>query len=194
MQLPGPRNRPQEEDYLVKLLHVATLAVSGALLTAGALGLRAEDTKEATCPVSGKAVAVNDKTVTLTVNGEKQSFCCGNCQAAFAKEPAKFIKTAMTCPVMKGGKVNPTTAPRVAINDNLFLTCCGGCPAAIEKTPTKYVKELRDPVSGSMFTLAEKAPHSMHKGVHYFFASEENKKAFDADPDKYSNKALSKAS
>jgi YHS domain-containing protein len=178
----------------VKLLPVATLAVSGALLVIGALGLRAEDVKEATCPVSGKAFAVTDKTVTLTVNGEKQSFCCGNCPTAFAKEPAKYIKTAMNCPVMKTQKVNLTTAPRVAINDNLFLTCCGGCPGAIEKTPTKFVKELRDPVSGSMFTLAEKSPHSMFKGVHYFFASDEDKKTFDADPEKYSNKALSKAS
>lgn len=177
----------------MKLLHVAALAVSGALLTVGALGLRAEDTKEATCPVSGKAFAVTDKTVTLTVNGEKQSFCCGNCPAAFVKEPAKYIKTAVTCPVMKGGKVNLTTAPRTAINDNLFLTCCAGCPAAIEKTPTKYVKELRDPVSNSTFALADTSPHSTYKGVHYYFASEENKKAFDAEPEKYSNKALSKA-
>src|SRR5688500_12820991 len=112
MHLPGRRNRPREEDYPVKLLHGATRAVGAALLAGGARDLRAEDTKEATCPVSGKAVAVNDKTVTLTINGEKQSFCCGNCQAAFAKEPAKFIKTAMTCPVMKGGKVNPASAPR----------------------------------------------------------------------------------
>jgi YHS domain-containing protein len=194
MQLPGRRTRPREEEYLVKPLHVATLAVTGALLTFGALGLRAEDTKEATCPVSGKAVAVTDKTVTLTVNGEKHSFCCGNCPTAFAKEPAKFIKTAMSCPVMKGNKVSMASAPRVAINDNLLMTCCAGCPAAIEKAPTKYVKELRDPVTSSKFTLAEKSPHSMYKGVHYFFDSEENKKAFDAEPDKYANKALSKAS
>jgi len=178
----------------VKLLHVATLAVTGAVLTFGALGLRAEDTKEATCPVSGKAVALNDKTVTLTVNGEKQAFCCGNCPTAFTKEPAKYIKTAMNCPVMKTNKVNLTTAPRVAINDNLLYTCCAGCPAAIEKTPTKYVKELRDPVSSGMFTLAANSPHSTYKGVHYYFASEENKKAFDAEPDKFANKALSKAS
>jgi YHS domain-containing protein len=178
---------------LVKLFDVTTLVVTGALLTLGAAAVRAED-KEATCPVSGHKVAVTDKTASLTVNGEKAYFCCANCPTEFAKEPAKYIKTQMTCPVMKGNKVNLATAPRVAINDNLLFTCCGGCPAAIEKNPAKYVTELRDPVSSTSFKLADNAPHSMYKGVHYFFSTEENKKMFDAEPDKYSNKALSKNS
>jgi YHS domain-containing protein len=178
---------------LVKLFHVASLAVGAALLTVGLSGVRAED-KEAVCPVSGHKVAVTDKTASLTVNGEKEYFCCANCPTAFAKEPAKYIKTTMNCPVMKGNKVNLATAQRVAINDNLLFTCCGGCPAAIEKSPAKFVTELRDPVSNTTFKLADNAPHSMYKGVHYFFVSDENKKTFDADPEKYSNKWLSKAS
>jgi YHS domain-containing protein len=166
------------------------VAVTGLLLTLAGAAVQAG---EATCPVSGKAFETNEKTVTLTVNGQKQSFCCGNCPAALVKEPAKFIKADMTCPVMKGNKVNLTTAPRVAINDNLFLTCCGGCPDQIAKNPAKYVQELRDPVTGASFKVAENSPRSLHKGVHYLFASEENKKTFDADPDKYANKLLSKA-
>jgi YHS domain-containing protein len=180
--------------YLVKLVYVATVAAAATLLAGGLNSLRAEDVKEATCPVSGQKIAVTDKTNTLTVNGEKQYFCCGNCPAAFVKEPAKYVKTSLNCPVMKTQKVNLATGPRVAINDNLLVTCCGGCPGAIEKEPSKFVTELRDPVSNSMFKLTASSPHSMHKSVHYFFSSEESKKTFDAEPDKYANKYLSKAS
>jgi YHS domain-containing protein len=176
----------------VKLYHVAMLAVSGALLTVGMAGVRAD--QEATCPVSGHKVAVTAKTPLLVVNGEKQYFCCANCPTAFVKDPGKFIKTATTCPVMKGNKVNLASAPHVAINDNLLYTCCGGCPAAIERDPAKFVTELRDPVSGATFKLVADAPHSKYKDVYYFFATAENKKTFDADPDKYSNKWLTKAS
>jgi YHS domain-containing protein len=176
----------------VKLHHVAILVVSSGLLALGAVAVRAD--AEATCPVSGHKMKVTDKTVTLTVNGQKQYFCCANCPTAFVKEPAKFIKTEMTCPVMKGNKVNLATGPRVAINDQLLVTCCGGCPNAIVANPSKYVTELRDPVNGKTFKLTENAPHSMYKGVHYFFASEDDKKTFDADQEKYSNKMLSKAS
>ena len=47
--------------------------------------------------------------------------------------------------------------------------------------------------SDSSFKVSENPQHSMYKGVHYLFSSEANKKSFDADPEKYSNKLLSKA-
>jgi YHS domain-containing protein len=175
----------------LKLSLWATAVVGGALLASGAIGLRAD--QQATCPVTGQKFAVTDKTVSLTVNGQKQSFCCADCPAAFVKDPGKYIKTPMTCPVMTSNKVNLATAPRLAINDNLFLTCCGGCPSAIVSNPEKYMKELRDPVSGNSFQVSANMPHSQYRGVHYFFSSEENKKTFDAAPDKYSNKLLSQA-
>jgi YHS domain-containing protein len=176
----------------VKLHHVAILVVSSGLLALGGVAARADT--EATCPVSGHKVAVTDKTVTLTVNGQKEYFCCANCPAAFVKDPAKYVKADMTCPVMKSNKVNLTSGPRVAINDQLLVTCCGGCPNAITAHPSKFITELRDPVSGKTFKLADDSPHSMYKGVHYYFANEEDKKAFDANSDKYANKLLSKAS
>jgi YHS domain-containing protein len=95
---------------------------------------------------------------------------------------------------MTGNKVDLAKAPRVAVNDNLLFVCCGGCPNAITSNLSKYVKETKDPVTGSTFKVSENPPHSMYKGVHYIFSSEENKKVFDANPDKYSNKLLSKAS
>lgn len=174
----------------MKQLHVLTLAVSSALL---ALCVAASAGPEATCPVSGKTFTPNEKTVTLMVNGQKEQFCCGNCPAAFVKNPAKYMKADLTCPVMTSNKVDLTKAPRTAVNDNMFFTCCGGCPGQIVSNPSKYMKELRDPVSGKSFTVSGNPPHSEYKGVHYFFASEENKKTFEAEPDKYANKLLSKA-
>ena len=129
--------------------------------------------------------------MTLTVNGQKESFCCGNCPTAFVKDPGKYVKGEMYCPVMTGNKVDASKAPRVAVNDNLFLTCCGGCPTAITNNLSKYVKETKDPVSGEAFKVSENTPQSLYKGVHYIFANDANKKTFDADPDKYSNKLLS---
>jgi len=175
----------------LKLSHILTLALIGALLSLGGVAVRAD--QEATCPVSGHKVTVTDKTVSLTVNGQKQYFCCADCPAAFVKNPSKYVKGEMRCPVMTSNKVDLAKSPRLVVNDNLFFTCCGGCPNAIASNPQKYIKETRDPVSGQTFQLGEKMPHSLYKGVHYFFSSAENKKTFDADPDKYSNKLLSKA-
>ncbi len=186
---PYPKRRG---GLLVNRFYVGALAVSGLLLSLAGSDVRAAE-KQATCPVSGKSFAVTDKTVMLTVNGQQQAFCCEACPAAFTKEPTKFVKAELTCPVMKGGKVNVSTAPRVAINDNLFLTCCGGCPAQIVSNPAKFIKEAKDPVTGTTFKVGANPPHSEYKGVHYIFASAENKKTFDANPDKYSNKLLSKA-
>src|SRR6266571_2425312 len=140
----GPRVPEGEGGTRLKLPHILTLAAGVALLMMGGVAARAA--QEATCPVSGHKVTVTDQTVSLTVNGEKQYFCCG------------------------------------------------GCPNQIVSNPQKYIKETRDPVSGQTFQLGEKMPHSLYKGVHYFFSSAENKKTFDADPDKYSNKLLSTAS
>jgi YHS domain-containing protein len=175
----------------LKLSILATLAVTGAVLALG--GIVGADDKEVTCPVSGHKFAVTDKTVTLTVNGQKESFCCGDCPTAFVKDPAKYVKGEMYCPVMTGNKVDASKSPRVAVNDNLFVVCCGGCPSAITNNLSKYVKETKDPVSGESFKVSENTPQSQYKGVHYIFASDANKKSFDADPDKYSNKLLSKA-
>jgi len=176
----------------LKLPHILTLAAGVALLMMGGVAARAA--QEATCPVSGHKVTVTDQTVSLTVNGEKQYFCCADCPKAFVKNPGKYLKGEMYCPVMTGNTVDLAKSPRLAVNDNLFFTCCGGCPNQIVSNPQKYIKETRDPVSGQTFQLGEKMPHSLYKGVHYFFSSAENKKTFDADPDKYSNKLLSTAS
>jgi len=45
-------------------------------------------TLQTECPVSGKAV---DITKVLEHDGQKVYFCCGNCPAAFKKDPSKYV-------------------------------------------------------------------------------------------------------
>lgn len=168
---------------------ILALAVNGAALALGGIVVHAS--QEATCPVTGQKVTLTGKTQSLTVNGQKQYFCCADCPAAFVKNPAKYLKGETYCPVMTRNKVDLAKAPRVAINDNLFFTCCGGCPNEITSHPQKYLKETHDPVSGAAFQVGDNLPQSLYKGVHYLFANEETKKTFDANPGKYANKLLS---
>jgi len=44
-------------------------------------------TAQTKCPVSGKAIDVSK---TVDYKGQKVYFCCGNCPAAFEKDPSKF--------------------------------------------------------------------------------------------------------
>ncbi len=46
------------------------------------------------CPVMGSAVATNSPVVEY--NGAKYAFCCGGCDANFAKAPEAFLKTQRT--------------------------------------------------------------------------------------------------
>lgn len=75
--------------------------------------------------------------------------------------------------------------------------CCGGCDAQFEKEPTKFIKKgeesktpigysMFDPVSGAKLDL-KKMPElsSDYKGTRFYFTSDEDKKAFDAEPKKY---------
>lgn len=43
-----------------------------------------------TCPVSGHKV-VAEKAYTIDYEGKKIAFCCGDCEAPFRAEPAKYM-------------------------------------------------------------------------------------------------------
>ncbi len=166
--------------------HKLLVAAGAALALAGSLtAVRAEDPKKAKCVVSGQEINVTDKTPTITVNGEKQYFCCNNCPKAFAANPEKYIKAAGNCPVNKAGAAKVEAKERVVLNNNLFYFCCGGCPGAFAKEPAKFVKELKDPVSGKAFAVKADSPHASYKGSHFLFASAETKAEFEKDPAKY---------
>lgn len=44
------------------------------------------------CPVSGEDFTVTAKTAQVTYKGKRYAFCCPDCQPAFTKNPAKYVK------------------------------------------------------------------------------------------------------
>lgn len=77
-----------------------------------------------------------------------------------------------------------------------FGTCCGGCDTPFIKDPggliAKAAKASKtvgafqfDPISGLRIEPAKAAAFSDHKAIRYFFASDAEKKSFDAAPAKY---------
>jgi len=160
-----------------------------AALTAALLGLslttapaRAEKEKEAKCPVSGKTVAIDDKTPKVLVNGQPSYFCCPNCPKAFAKTPEKFIKDAGKCPVM-GTPAKADATARKVVNNNLYYVCCPGCD--VVASPEKTLKTLVDPVTKKEFKVTSNSPRSEYQEQIYFFSAAECKVAFDKEPAKY---------
>ena len=109
-----------------------------------------------------------------------------------AQEP----KLAMNC-VVTGEEIEAPAASYY-YKGAKYGVCCGGCAGPFSKNPEKHLSPEKmkdgrtvgvsyfDPVGG-LAVRAEKAAAgpSKHDGVAYFFTSADNKKAFDADPKKY---------
>jgi len=116
------------------------IAVCAAVLGSMAVVSAAvREPKDAKCPVSGKGCNP-DKAVAF--DGGKVWFCCGNCEAAFGKDSAKFAAKAHQqmvstgqlvqkgCP-FSGGAVKPGTQLDVGGVDVGF--CCPNCKGKVEK-------------------------------------------------------------
>jgi len=69
---------------------------------------------------------------------EKPAFAPGK-----GAKPAPAAKS-ITCPVMKGGKVDMAQALKTKMyadyKGNRYFFCCAGCPDAFKKNPEKYAK------------------------------------------------------
>ncbi|MBM82152.1 MAG: hypothetical protein CMJ78_16410 [Planctomycetaceae bacterium] len=104
------------------------------------------DLKGIKCAMNGKAAAKADKSVSF--NGGKVFFCCGNCAKGFetknkkdeklrAKGNGQLVATKQAkqakCP-FSGGKLNPSTAIKVASANNASVAfCCNNCKGKAEK-------------------------------------------------------------
>jgi YHS domain-containing protein len=101
----------------------------------------------------------------------------------------------VACPMT--GEASPSTGKAVDYNGVRYTMCCGGCDTPFKKDPAKALKSetlkgklvgvsLFDPVSGARITeKAAKGGSTDFEGVHYYFASADEKKAFDAEPKKF---------
>jgi YHS domain-containing protein len=98
------------------------------------------------CPVSGKPVVA---TQTSLYEGRLVAFCCGDCKAAFDKEPTKFaaklppisaaVPVNTKCPV--SGKDVDSTKTSV-FEGKLVAFCCGDCKASFDKDPKPFLAKL----------------------------------------------------
>jgi YHS domain-containing protein len=162
------------------------LVATGVIALLGTFGRLATADNEVKCPVSGAAAKTGEGAVWTHVNGQAVYFCCENCPKAFAADPEKYAaKMTMKCPVMKNNGAKAEKNLRLAVNNGYVYSCCAGCPQAFLKSPEKYLAELPDPITGKPFKLSSNTPHVTYKNAHFYFASEESKKMFEASPEKY---------
>lgn len=114
--------------------------------------------------------------------------------AALTLGVAKFDDKPLKCAVMG----SPTNAKSMTMEyaGAKFPMCCGGCPAAFTKEPTKFMKEAGKsdttigmlmfcPVSGERLDLEKVKLTTDYKGMRYGFCTEDELKAFKADPAMY---------
>ena len=76
-------------------------------------------------------------------------------------------------------------ARRSVVNNNLYYLCCEPCMGWMRDRPHVYLKELKDPVSGKWFKVAETSPKVLHKNQIFLFETPETRSAFDREPAKY---------
>jgi YHS domain-containing protein len=117
-------------------LCIAALAVVAVI---AANSLRAADSPELKCPVSGQPTKA-DKTADF--NGGKVQFCCEKCPVAFAKDPAKYAAKA-NLQLAQSGQLKqvkcPLTGKDVAADKSVDVSgvkvglCCAGCLAKCKK-------------------------------------------------------------
>ena len=97
------------------------------------------------CPITGKPV---DAAQAVTFEEQLVAFCCGNCKAAFEKDPGKYADKVeglkrkpvnAKCPV-KGTNVNPD---HILVHKGKVVGfCCPNCKAAFAKNPTKFEAKI----------------------------------------------------
>jgi len=117
----------------------ALVLVAAVVFSAAAVVAAPKEPKDAKCPVSGKGC---NPEKSADFAGGKVYFCCGNCQAAFTGDSAKFAAKAHQqmvstgqlvqkgCP-FSGGAVKAGT--EVAIGDATVGFCCNNCKGKVEK-------------------------------------------------------------
>jgi YHS domain-containing protein len=162
------------------------VAVASLVMAVGAV---AEEVKKAKDPVSGKEVVVAKETPSVIVNDATLYFTDAESRATFLKDPEKYVKTPVACPV-QGKKGLPNKQNRTVVNDQIVYFCCAGCPDAFQKAPGDFVFKVTDPVSGKTLAPSADGVKAMFKGGVYFFESNENKAKFEAAPEKYAKVVL----
>ncbi len=116
---------------------------------------------------------------------------------AMAMVGAPVEETPVMCPLMKfAGKQLPGYS--MDYNGMRFFVCCKGCIARFEKNPKEgftrglslhegkaVAISLFNPIDGMRIEAKDAVAYADHQGVRYYFAKADEKKTFEASPEKY---------
>ena len=106
-----------------------------------------------------------------------------------------MAQSPLSCAVM-GSPISGKGSGSIDYNGARYTMCCAGCDAGFKATPDKFLKQsaekkktvgifLYDPTTGIKLDAKNAKGTSDFGGLRYYFASEESKKSFDADPKKF---------
>lgn len=107
---------------------------------------------------------------------------------------ALFDEKPLYCPTT--GEQIEAPGPVIEFNGTKFTFCCAGCDDTFATNPANVVEKnikskltigefLFDPITGLKITKEKSKASSDYQGIRYYFASVENKTAFDKDSKKY---------
>jgi YHS domain-containing protein len=152
-------------------LFALTAAVAAAFLFQAPAFTQHEGHQGATCPHMTATSASVDKAIALLEKGDG-----ANIQTALA-ELRKVRKQVGECQEMCKEQM------------------CGGAEghgahAGHDKSTAAAAKKVVDPVCGMSIDPAKAAAKSVYAGKTYYFCTEEDKKLFDKDPEKYLKKKV----
>lgn len=106
-----------------------------------------------------------------------------------------LAQAPLSCAVM-GSPVKGKGSGAIDYNGARYTMCCAGCDGGFKATPDKFLKQsaekkltvgvfLYDPTTGAKIVEKDAKGSSDFGGLRYFFATAEAKKAFDAEPKKF---------
>jgi YHS domain-containing protein len=173
------------------------------------------DEEVVTCPVSGEKIKKSEAKGSLEYEGKTYYFCCENCQAAFEKDPERYINQENQEGHMhahqhgeeqgqekqEGTVVDPVCGMKIEkseakatyeYNGKTYYFCTDGCKEKFVQNPENYLKEETDkvtcPVMGHEIEKSSAAGSMEYNGKTYYFCCMDCKEKFEKNPEKYIKK------
>lgn len=102
----------------------------------GKSGSDSSKTSGSVCLVSGESIETGQG-VPFKYYSKNYEFCCEGCLKKFKKEPMKYIKDELVCPV-EGDHVKQDV---FVVHEGVkYYFCCAPCIGKFEKNPSKYIE------------------------------------------------------
>ncbi len=101
------------------------------------------------------------------------------------------LKIEVPCVVYPRRTARIDSSLRRKIGHDLFYFSSAQAMKVFDRNPTRYVKKLSDPITITRFPLTSATPRVVHRERTYYFASDLNRRTFEADREKYRDRRAS---